>query len=148
MFFVVSQFRHLFFLGGSCDLGAIGVMSSACFVRGGRTPKGCCLVERGLCYGEATDTLGGFCRMVTSSVVGLGAGLHAGEGVKSSHSTRFKVKALCLCIFGGVVGGVGAGFRAGDGGESGVASFHSTWVKVKVLCHCTFCGGVGDVGAH
>ena len=122
-------------------------MSSACFVRGGRTPKGCCLVERGLCYGEATDTLGGFCRMVTSSVVGLGAGLHAGEGVKSSHSTRFKVKALCLCIFDGGVGEVGTRFHAGEEGVFGVVSSHSTRFKAKALCRCLFGGGVGEVGA-
>ena len=48
--------------------------------------------------------------MVRSSVVVVGcsgAGLRAGEEgvfrVVSSHSTRFKVKTLCLCIFYGGV---------------------------------------------
>ena len=73
------------------------------------------MAGRGLCSGEATDTLGGLYRMMRSSVVvvgGWGAGLRASEegvfGVVSSHSTRFKVKVLCLCVFGGGVEEMGA----------------------------------------
>ena len=84
-------------------------------MQGSHTPEDCCLVGRGICSGEATDTLGGLCRMVRSSVVvvgGWGAGLRASEegvfGVVSSHSTRFKVKVFCLCVFGGGVEEMGS----------------------------------------
>ena len=120
------RFRRLFFLGGSCDLDAVGVTTSVWFVRSGRTPEGCCLVGQGIYLDEATDTLGGFCRMVRSSVVvigGSGAGLYASEedalGVVNSHSTRFKVKILCLCVFGGGVGEMGA--RRGEVVGLGIA---------------------------
>ena len=70
---------------------------------------------RVLSRGETTDTLGGFYRMVRSSVVvfgGSGARLRAGKedalGVVSSQSTRFKVKVLYLCVFGGGVEEMGA----------------------------------------
>ena len=65
---VMSRLRRLFFLGGSCDPGVFGVRTSVWFGCCCRAPEVCCLVERELCRGEATDTLGGFCRMVTSSV--------------------------------------------------------------------------------
>ena len=73
------------------------------------------MVGQGIYLDEATDTLGGFCRMVRSSVVvfgGSGARLRAGKedalGVVSSQSTRFKVKVLYLCVFGGGVEEMGA----------------------------------------
>ena len=84
------------------------------------------MVGQGIYLDEATDTLGGFCRMVRSSVVvigGSGAGLYASEedalGVVNSHSTRFKVKILCLCVFGGGVGEMGA--RRGEVVGLGIA---------------------------
>ena len=53
--------------------------------------------------------------MVRSSVAVVGgswAGIRAGEGgafcVGSSHSTRFKFKALSIFVFGGGVGEMGA----------------------------------------
>ena len=66
----------------------------------------------------------------------------------SSHLTRFKGKALCLCVFGGGVGEVGAGLREGEEGVFGVVLFHSTRFKAKALCRCVFSGGVGEVGAR
>ena len=72
-------------------------------------------MERGLYSCEATDVLGVFCRMVTSSVVGSGV---------PSHSTWVKGNAFCFCVFGGGVGEVGVGFRADDGGESSVFPFY------------------------
>ena len=96
-------------------------------------------MERGLYYGEATDVLGVFCRMVTSSVVGSGV---------SSHSTRVTDNFLCFCVFGGGVGEVGVGFRADEGGESSVVSSHSTWVKAKLFSRCLLGGGVGEVRAR
>ena len=59
-----------FLFWGSWDPGAVGVTISVWFVRFLRAPEGSCFVERGLGRGEATDVLGVFCRMVTSSVVG------------------------------------------------------------------------------
>ena len=40
---VMSRLRRLFFLGGSCDHGAVGVPASAWFVCGHRAPEVCCL---------------------------------------------------------------------------------------------------------
>ena len=113
-------------MGGSCDLDAVGVTTSVWFVRSGRTPEGYCLVGQGLSHGQATDTLSGFYHMVRSSAVadgGSGVGLRVGQegalGVVSSHSTRFKVKILCLCVFGGGVGEMGA--RRGEVVGLGIA---------------------------
>ena len=107
----VSRFRHLFFFGGSYDPGASGVAPSVWFVRCCHTPKSCCFVERGLYCGEATNVIGVFCCMVTSSVVGSSA---------SSHSTRVTGNARCFCVFGGGGAEMGVGFRAAEGGEWGL----------------------------
>ena len=108
---VDSRLMRLFFFGGSCDSGAGGVGSSICFLFCCRVLEGCWFVERGLGCDEATDVLGVFCRMVTSSVVGSSA---------SSHSTRITGNARCFCVFGGGGAEVGVRFQAAEGGELGV----------------------------
>ena len=126
-----------FFFGWSCDSGAVGVGSSVCFLFCCRIPEDSWFVEQGLCCGEATNVLGVFYRMVTSSVVGS----------SSSHSTRVRGNAHCFCVFGGVGAEVGIGFRAAEGGEVGVGSSHSSWVKAKIFSRC-FRGGGGEVRAR
>ena len=95
----------------------VSVLTSACLAQGGRTPEDCCLLgcSWGLWRGESVNTFGVHCRMVRSSVAMVGAsraGAQVGDegkfGAGSSHATQVKLRALCLCIFGGGVRDMGA----------------------------------------
>ena len=133
-----SRLMRRFFFGWSCESRASGVGSLVCFRFCCLIPEVCLFVGRGLCFGEGTDVLGVFWRMMTSSGSGSSA---------SSHSTRVTGIARCFCVFAGCGAEVGVGFRAAEEGELSVGSSPSSWVNANIFSLC-FRGGGGEVRAR